>query len=96
MRRVFLLSVLCLALCARAVWAESPILKLSDVRPGMKGVMRTVFEGTRREDVPIEVVDVVRRIAPGRDVIIIRLLGEKINRTGVARGMSGSPIYIDG
>ena len=34
------------------VRAETPIMELDDVRPGMTGVMRTVFSGTAIEEVP--------------------------------------------
>ncbi len=84
---LFLSSLLC---------AQTPILKVDDVRAGMKGVMKTVFQGTQIEDVQVEVVDVLHRARTGMDLVIIRLEGEKIRYTGVAQGMSGSPVYIEG
>ena len=96
MKRTFGLCVLFVLIGLGRAAGDAPIMKLDEVRPGMKGVLRTVFEGTKLEDIPVEVVDVIRRVAPGRDVIVIRLLGERIKGTGVARGMSGSPVYIDG
>ena len=33
---------------------------------------------------------------PKLDIVIIQLLGEKPEHTGVVAGMSGSPVYIDG
>ena len=85
---------LCL-LCAHAA-ADPPYMKVDEVRGGMKGVVRTVLKGTEVEDIPVEVVDVLRKVAPGRDVVIIRLEGEKAQRWGVAQGMSGSPVYVNG
>ena len=94
MKRAGLLAAMCVLIATSVARGGAPIMKLDDVRPGMKGVMRTVFEGTKIEEVPIEVVDVIRRIGPGRDVIIVRLFGKRIEKTGVARGMSGSPVYV--
>jgi hypothetical protein len=72
------------------------IMPLAEVKPGMAGVCRTVFRGDRPEEFPIEVVDIMRNFYPKRSLILIRLKGEKAEHTGVAAGMSGSPIYIDG
>src|SRR6185437_11032816 len=35
-------------------------------------------------------------IGPGKDMILVRLDGTKSEYIGVAAGMSGSPVYIDG
>jgi hypothetical protein len=72
------------------------ILKLSEVRPGMKGVVWTVLSGTRPEAVPAEIVGLWKNAwGPRQDVILAKLGGAAL-RTGVASGMSGSPLYIDG
>jgi hypothetical protein len=66
------------------------------IRPGMKGVAWTVFQGTKPEPVPVEIVGVWENgWGPGQDIIIGKLTG-KAERTNVAGGMSGSPVYIDG
>ncbi|MCU0645867.1 MAG: hypothetical protein MUC94_16605, partial [bacterium] len=39
-------------------------------------------------------INIVHNFMPKRDLVIVRLLGEKVNHTGVVAGMSGSPIYI--
>ena len=88
--------VLCVLIASAATWGDAPIMKLDEVRGGMKGVLKTVFDGVKIEDIPVEVVDVIRKIGPGRDVVIIRLQGERIKQLGIARGMSGSPVYVDG
>ena len=64
---------------------------------GKQGIARTVFHGDRIEDVPLEIIGRYRNYAgPGQDVILARLLGETASYTGVAAGMSGSPVYVDG
>ena len=83
-------------LSARA--ADGPaIFPLSDVKPGMKGVAYTIFEGDQVEQVDLEVIGILdNAVGPKQDVILVRLLGDKVQQTGVVAGMSGSPVYIDG
>jgi hypothetical protein len=66
------------------------------VKPGMKGVAWTVFQGSKPEPVPVEVIGTWQNAwGPKQDIIIAKLTG-KAERTNVAAGMSGSPVYIDG
>src|SRR5215831_3885684 len=75
----------------------TPVMTVDEVRPGMKGVAYTVFQGTKPEPMGVEVLGVLRNlIGPKSDVVLIRLTGEKAEYTGVVAGMSGSPVYIDG
>jgi len=76
---------------------QTQIMKVDDVRPGMKGVGYTVFQGTQPEPMGVEVLGVLRNLnGPKSDVVLVRLQGEKAEFTGVVAGMSGSPVYIDG
>ncbi|HEX8070806.1 MAG TPA: hypothetical protein VF546_12695 [Pyrinomonadaceae bacterium] len=73
------------------------LLALEDVRPGQKGVARTVFSGTEAEEFGVEILGVLQGFpAPRQSAIIARLSGANAERTGVFAGMSGSPVYIDG
>ncbi len=70
---------------------------LSDVKPGLKGVAYTIFEGDQVEKVDLEVIGVLHNaVGPKLDIILVRLLGDKVQQTGVVAGMSGSPVYFDG
>jgi hypothetical protein len=72
------------------------ILKSSEVKPGMKAVAWTVFQGDTPEAVPVEIIGTWKNMwGPGQDIIIGKM-GGKAQRTNVAGGMSGSPVYIDG
>ncbi len=76
---------------------DATIFPLSDVKPGMKGVAYTIFEGDQVEKMDLEVIGVLHNaVGPKLDVILVRLLGDKVQQTGVVAGMSGSPVYIDG
>jgi hypothetical protein len=72
------------------------IMRLSDVKPGMKATAWTVFQGTEAEPVPIEIIGRWKnQWGPNQDILIAKMGGKAI-RTNVAGGMSGSPVYIDG
>ena len=73
------------------------IFPLSEVQPGLKGVVYTIFTGNEIEKVNLVVLGVLRNaLGPKQDVILVQLLGEKVEHTGVVAGMSGSPVYFDG
>jgi hypothetical protein len=76
---------------------DPPTFPLSDVKPGMRGVVYTIFEGDQVEKVDLEVIGILNNaLGPKQDVILVKLLGDKADKTGVAAGMSGSPVYFDG
>ncbi len=67
-----------------------------EIRPGMKGIGRTVMQGTTLSEFQAEVLGVMRDVSPGRDMILCRLKGCNLEHAGIIQGMSGSPIYIEG
>lgn len=69
---------------------------VKDIKPGMKGIGRTVMVGTKLEEFGAEVLGVMRDVSPGRDMILCRLTGCNLEHAGIIQGMSGSPIYIEG
>jgi hypothetical protein len=90
---------LILLLSAYPLWAanDPAIFPLSDVKPGMKGEMYTIFSGDQIEKTDLEVIGVLHNaVGPKLDVILVRLLGDQVQQTGVVAGMSGSPVYFDG
>jgi hypothetical protein len=73
------------------------LFALEDLRPGMKGVARTVFSGTGTEEFGVEILGVLPGFpGPRQSAIIARLSGSNVEKTGVFAGMSGSPVYVDG
>src|SRR2546430_941257 len=71
-------------------------LPLKQVKPGMKGMGKTVFHGDKVEEFQVEILGVLDNIAPRQSAILARLSGGPLESTGVMGGMSGSPVYIDG
>ena len=72
-------------------------MPLDEVKPGMVGIGRTVFEGTELQEFKVHILGVLRNVqGPQRNLILARLEGGPLAETGVIAGMSGSPVYIDG
>jgi len=92
-----LVAAALLAAVSAIVPAATPFMPVSEVKPGMVGVGRTVFLGTERETFQVHILGVLRNVlGPRRDLILARLEGGPLAETGVIEGMSGSPVYIDG
>src|SRR6202051_4879967 len=95
-RRSGLLLICALALTLYQASAATNFFALKDIKPGMRGVGKTVFSGDRIEDFQVEILGVLENIGPKESLIIARLSGGPLEHTGVMQGMSGSPVYIDG
>lgn len=97
-RLAVIVVLVCLgAFCATAASDDAAIFPLSEVHPGLKGYTDTIFSGDTVERVDLEVIGVLHNaVGPKQDVILVRLLGDKVAQTGVVAGMSGSPVYFDG
>jgi hypothetical protein len=94
-RLAIALSLSLLALSA--LRAATPQMNISEIRPGMVGVGRTVFDGTHVEEFKAHIIGVIENvIGTQRNLILARLEGGPLANTGVIAGMSGSPVYIDG
>ena len=72
------------------------IFPLSSIQPGQQATAWTVFQGTEPEAIPVEIIGVWKNAWGPKQDIILAKMGGKAERTGVAGGMSGSPVYIDG
>ena len=77
--------------------AAPAIMGLEEVKPGMHGVAKTVISGTKIEEFGVEVLGIMKDKGPSGDLILVRTYGDLIEKTGgIAQGMSGSPVYING
>jgi len=96
-RRPIVASLLACALVRAAPAHAQAVMPLAEVRPGMQGVGRTVFEGARVDEFAVKVLGVLENaIGPRQSLILARLEGGPLAETGVIAGMSGSPVFIDG
>jgi len=69
-------------------------MAVAEVRPGMAGYGKTVFQGVEIETFKVEVVSVEQGFEPGKAVVWVRCPDPRMQKTGPVSGMSGSPIYL--
>lgn len=69
-------------------------MRVSEVRPGMRGYGLSVFRGTKLERFEVEVLSVLRNFNPQHDVVLINCRGANLEHTGSIAGMSGSPVFL--
>jgi hypothetical protein len=81
---------------AAALHAQTAFFPLKDIKPGLRGIGKTVFSGNRIDEFQVEILGVLENIGPKQNLILARLSGGPLAETGVLQGMSGSPVYIDG
>lgn len=81
---------------AGAEQASESVLALDQVKAGMKGKGKTVFNQGSPEEFEVEIIGVLHNWLPKRNLILARLQSDILEKTGVVEGMSGSPVYVDG
>jgi len=89
------LALLCFCIFPHLSFAQA-FFPLKDVRPGLQGTGRTVFNGNHIEEFQVQILGVLENLTPKQTIILARLSGGPLERTGVMQGMSGSPVYVDG
>jgi len=104
LNRQLLLLLLLLVLGSCQSFADNTdILRLKDVKVGMRGIGKTVVQGRRIETFEVEVLGILSNNKVNENLLIngksilVKVSGDVIRRAGgIAAGMSGSPVYIDG
>src|SRR5262249_44742371 len=96
-RRNLLTLLVTLAGVSVLTSAATTQMAVTDIRPGMVGIGRTVFDGVHVEDFKAHIIGVLENvIGTHRNLILAKLEGGPLANTGVIAGMSGSPVFIDG
>ncbi|MFO7676201.1 MAG: SpoIVB peptidase S55 domain-containing protein [bacterium] len=84
-------------LCLGFTLAAPATIAIDELRPGMTGFGLSVFApGGRVDTFAVELVDVMRNVAPQSDLILVRCSGQGLEHSGIVAGMSGSPVYFEG
>jgi hypothetical protein len=78
------------------LWPQAEFFRVEDIRPGMKGIGMTCYQGSKPEEFQVEILGVLRGMNPGSDAVLARLTGGPLAQVGIFEGMSGSPVFIDG
>jgi SpoIVB peptidase S55 len=76
--------------------ASPPILEVSGIHAGQTGYGLCDFgNGKGVTRFGVEILGVMRDYAPKQDLILARLSGNNLEKSGVIAGMSGSPVYVN-
>jgi hypothetical protein len=81
---------------SRAAVPVVPTMPVADLRPGQAAVVRTVFAGDSIETFEAVIMGVLPGGRADGDVILARATTPRVIDSGVAQGMSGSPVYVGG
>jgi hypothetical protein len=103
-RRLFVVALalvgwqVCLVARAELAFDEKTMMDISDIRPGMQAVGKTVFSGVKISEFHLQIIDVMPKGLYNGDLILARVLdGPVVERqSAILAGMSGSPVYING
>ncbi|HLY23484.1 MAG TPA: SpoIVB peptidase S55 domain-containing protein [bacterium] len=90
-------SVLGLGMIATPGVAAPAIMPAHAIAVGMTGVGKTVIIGTSVVPFNVRVLGILHNAGPAGDLVLFRASGPAIQSVGgIAAGMSGSPIYLEG
>lgn len=83
------------------LWDPNKYISVDEIKPGMKAYLLTSYEGVKIEKFEMEVVSVAKDMGlggafPSKSAIFAKGIDERLVHTGLVRGCSGSPVYIDG
>ncbi|MCK4682475.1 peptidase S55 SpoIVB, partial [Candidatus Bipolaricaulota bacterium] len=97
-RSLLVCCIVMIAACSVALaYDRSEFLFLDEIEVGMTGVGKTIVAKDVIDEFAVEVLGIIDQPGTLSDFIVVRVSGEAIGRSGgIAHGMSGSPIYIDG
>ena len=90
----FIALLLAAPMAARAGELPAKYLRASEIKRGMTGYGLSVFQGTKIERFEVEVIGLLHNAMPKQDIVLCRMAGAGLEKTGIIAGMSGSPIYL--
>ena len=80
-----------------SAYDRSEFLFLNEIEIGMTGVGKTIIAGDIIEEFNVAVLGIIDQVGTLSDFIVVQVSGDVIGRAGgIAQGMSGSPVYVDG
>ena len=75
---------------------ETEILPIDRIQPGMRGYgISDMGDGKGIQRFDVEIIGVLKRYAPRQDLVLARVSGAGLEKSGIIAGMSGSPIYVE-
>mgnify|MGYP006288846771 CR=1 FL=1 len=96
-KRKYVIFILIIFLFFSVKANANDIMSLNEIKSGMEGTGYTVFQGTKVEAFPVDIISIMENQGINQDLILVRTGGKKMKEVGgIAAGMSGSPVYVDG
>ncbi len=94
---VFILSIFTILILPgkASPHAAEKIMSVEEIKPGMRGYGKTVFNGDRIEMFDVKVLGILRNWSAKGNLILIKMSGGPLEKSGIISGMSGSPVYVD-
>ena len=91
-------AILALFFCTSLTTAQAiDFMPVNDVTTGMEGIAKTVIVGDTISTFDVKVLGVMKDKGPSGHLILAKFSGPVMEKTGgIAHGMSGSPVYING
>ena len=91
-------AILALFFCTSLTAAQAvDFMPVNDVNTGMEGIAKTVIVGDTISTFDVKVLGVMKDKGPSGHLILAKFSGPVMDQTGgIAHGMSGSPVYING
>lgn len=91
-------TILALFFCSALTQAQAvDFMPVHDVETGMEGIAKTVIVGDTISTFDVKVLGVMKDKGPSGHLILAKFSGPVMEQTGgIAHGMSGSPVYING
>jgi len=71
-------------------------IPLAEITPGMTGYGLTVFQGSSVDTFGVTVIGVQEKVRAAGSLLLIEVSGHDLEKSSIAQGMSGSPIYLAG
>ena len=76
---------------------RSEFLFLDEIEIGMVGIGKTIVANDVIEEFRVDILGIIDQPGTLSDFIVVQVSGDVIGRAGgIAQGMSGSPVYIEG
>ena len=95
-KKILVLAMTMASLTVGTAFCATPTIAVEELRPGMTGYGKTVIKGADIETFDVEVLGVTGTDTGGYN-ILIKASGPLLEKSGgIAQGMSGSPVYING
>ena len=91
-------GILALFFCWSVSTAQAiDFMPVADVQTGMEGIAKTVLVGDTISTFSVKILGIMKNRGPSGDLILAKFSGPVMDVTGgIAHGMSGSPVYING